>query len=70
MIITCREYNNILLVDVWSYLRNNTLLVNMWSYLPKLQLKQTNLIDLQFLSNYAPFPKNWCRKLLTKEPRG
>ena len=51
------QYNNILLVDMWSYLRNQP-------------LKQTNLVDLQFLLNYAPFSKNCCRKLLKKESRG
>ena len=31
--------------------------MDMWLYLRNQWLKQTNLVDLQFLSNYAPFPK-------------
>ena len=30
--------------------------------------KQTNLVYLQFLINYALFSKNWSQKLLKKEP--
>ena len=42
-------------MDKWLYLRNQ------W-------LKQTNLVDLQFLSNYTPLPKTdaegcWKRNL-------
>ena len=36
----------------------------MWSYLRNQPSKQTNFVYLQFLSNYALFSKNWCRKLL------
>ena len=38
----------------------------MCSYLRNQWSKQTNLVCLQFLSNYALFPKNSCRKLLKK----
>ena len=37
-----------------------------WSYLRSQLSKQTNLVDLQLLSNYALFSKNWGRKLLKK----
>ena len=45
----------------------NTLLLDMWSYLLSQCSIQTNLVDLQFLSYYALFAKNWWRKLLQKE---
>ena len=38
----------------------------MWSYLRNQLSKQTNLVHLQFLSNYGLFSKNWCSKLLKK----
>ena len=38
----------------------------MWSYLRNQRSKQTNLVDLQFLLNYALFSKNSCRELLKK----
>ena len=38
----------------------------MWSCLRNQRSKQSNLVDLQFLLNYALFSKNWCRKLLKK----
>ena len=38
----------------------------MWSHLRNQRLKETNLVDLQFLSNYEPFSKNWCGKLLKR----
>ena len=31
--------------------------------------KQINPGYLQFLSNYALFPKNWCKQLVRKEPQ-
>ena len=43
---------------------SNTLLVGIDSSLSNQRSKQTNLADLQFLSNYALFSKNWCRKVL------
>ena len=43
---------------------SNTLLVDMWSYLRNERLKQTYPVYLQFISNYAHFSKDWCRKLL------
>ena len=36
----------------------------MWSYLRNQRSRQTNLVYLQFLSNYALFSKNWYKKLL------
>ena len=39
----------------------------MWLCLRNQRSKQSNLVDLQFLLNYALFSKNWCRKLLKKE---
>ena len=38
----------------------------MWSYRRSQLSKQRNLVDLQFLLNYALFSKNWFRKLLKK----
>ena len=38
----------------------------MWSYLGNQRLKQTKLVDLQFLSTYALFSKKLCRKLSKK----
>ena len=35
----------------------------MWSYLRNQRSKQTDLVYLQFLSNYGFFSKNWCKKL-------
>ena len=40
--------------------------MDMSSYLYNQQSKQTSLVYLQLLSNYALFSKNWCRKLLKK----
>ena len=45
----------------------NTLLLDMWSYLLSQYSIQTNLADLQFLSYYTLFAKNWWRKLLQKD---
>ena len=39
----------------------------MWSYKRNQWSKQTNLADLQFLSNYVLFSKNWCGKLLKRK---
>ena len=36
----------------------------MWSYLRNLRFKQTNLADLQFLSNYALFFKKLVQKVV------
>ena len=40
--------------------------MNTWSHLRNQRSQQINLVYLQFLLNYALFPKNWCRKLLKK----
>ena len=40
----------------------------MWSYLGNQRSKQTKLVELQFLLNYALFPKNLYIELAKKEP--
>ena len=43
--------------------------VDMWSYLHNQRSKQKKVVDLQFLSNYVFFSKNWFRKLLKHKIR-
>ena len=41
----------------------------MWSYLRNQRSKQTNLVYLQFILNYALYSKNQVQKVVTKKPQ-
>ena len=56
-----------LISKIYSCNNKVILCYGMWSCLRNQRSKETSLVDLQFLSNYELFSKNWCRKLLKKE---
>ena len=63
--VLINNINNLLIKYTLS-IKSNTLLVDILSYLRSQRSNQTKLEDLQFLSHYALFSKNWCTKLLKK----